>query len=116
MIYILKMGIEFRKGLLFIRLNGTLTKDTSEVLSNSLDYFIGEAGIKYFVINIKELSYLDQEGISLLKEKYKDMILHNGNMVICGYENPYVEEMIQEQMKNVYQTKDELKAFQILQI
>ena len=116
MIHVLKMNMEFRKGLLFIRLEGTLTMENSSILETCLNYLIQEKGVKYFVINLKNLDYLDQEGIKVLQQKYQDMILHDGNLVICGYKNIYMKEMIREEMKNFSQADNELAAFHMIQI
>ena len=112
----MKLNIEFRKGLLFIRLDGILSKDTSSVLSNCIHYFIKEGGIRYFVINLKDLDYIDEEGLNLLKEKYNDIILHSGNLIICAPSNIYVEKIVKENLSEVYQTEDELKAFELMKI
>ena len=112
----LKLNIEFRRGLLFIRLDGTLVKDTSKVLSDCIHYFMEVGGIKYFVINLKNLEYIDCEGLDLLKKENRDIILHDGNLIICKSSNKYVEKIVQEELKEVYQTRDELKAFQIMKI
>lgn len=113
---VVKINIEFRKGLLFIRLAGILSKDTSNILSNSIHYFIKEGGVKYFVINLKNLDYIDEEGLSILKENNKDIILHNGNLIICQSNNTYVEKIIREELNEVYQTKDELRAFEMIKV
>lgn len=112
----MKLNIEFRKGLLFIRLDGILSKDTSKVLSDCIHYFIKEGGIRYFVINLKDLDYIDEEGLNLLKEKQKDIILHSGNLIICVPSNIYVEKIVKENLSEVYQTEDELKAFELMKI
>jgi len=110
------LNIEFRKGLLFIRLAGILSKDTSKILSNCIHYFMEEGGVKYFVINLKELDYIDEEGLNLLKRKNKDIILHNGNLIICASSNMYVEKIVKEELSEVSITKDELKAFELIKV
>lgn len=112
----MKLNIEFRKGLLFIRLEGILSKDTSSILSECIHYFIKEGGVKYFVINLKDLDDIDEEGLNLLKEKNKDIILHNGNLIICISNNIAVEKIVKENLKEVYQMRDELKAFELMKV
>lgn len=112
----LKLNFEFRKGLLFIRLEGILNKENSKELASYLDNFIHEKGVRYFVINLESLDYLDKEGLEIIQEKYQDMVLHDGKLVICGYKNEYIKEMIEDKMKGVYKVRDELKAFQVIQV
>ena len=112
----LKMNFEFRKGLLFIRLKGVLNKENSKELSSCLDQFIHEKGVRYFVINLENLEYLDKDGLDVIQNKYEDMILHNGKLVICGYQNEYVKTMVEEEMSGVYNTQNELAAFNMIQI
>ncbi len=112
----LKMNFEFRKGLLFIRLKGILNKETSKELSRSLDRFIYQQGVKYFVINLESLEYLDKDGLETIQKKYEDMVLHDGKLIICGYKNDYIKAMVEEEIKGVYKTKNELAAFNMIQI
>lgn len=113
---VLKMNFEFRKGLLFVRLKGILNRENSKELSNRLDQFIHEQGVKYFVINLEDLEYIDKDGLHMIQEKYEDVIMHNGKLIICGYKNDYMKAIIEEEFVGVYNTKNELAAFNIIQI
>ncbi len=112
----MQLNFEFRKGLLFIRLIGILNKENSKELVLHLDKFINQQGVKYFVINLENLEYLDKDGLEVLQRKYEDMVLHDGKLVICGYKNEYIKRMVEEEMKDAYKVKDELKAFQLIQV
>ena len=112
----LKINFEFRKGLLFIRLEGKLTKKTSKELSKTLDRFIYEQGVKYFVINLESLEFIDQNGLEVIRKKYKDMILHNGKLIVCGYQKDAIRAIVEKDLKEVHKTKNELMAFQMIQI
>lgn len=112
----MKVNFEFRKGLLFVRLKGILNKDTSKKLSKRLNNFIEEKGVKYFVINLEKLDYVDKDGLEMLKKQYEDVILHNGKLIICGYQNKYIKTIVEEEMDGVYKTQNELAAFHIIQI
>ena len=109
------MNYEFRKGLLFVRLEGVLNEATSRELSVQLDHFINRHGVKYFVMNLENLDYLDKDGLDFIHKKYEDVVMHNGKLIICGYDNEYLKPMIEE-IKEVYKTKDELTAFNIIRI
>lgn len=112
----MKINFEFRKGLLFIRLKGILNKETSGNLYKQLDNFIKEKGVKYFVINLEELDYIDKDGLDMMRRQYEDVIMHNGKLVICGYQNKYIQTIVEEEMEGVYKTQNELAAFHMIQI
>jgi len=110
------MNFEFRKGLLFIRLKGILNQENSKKLADKLEEFIQNHGVKYFVLNLEELESLDKEGLRVIQEKYQDVILHDGKLVICGYKNNYVKTILEQEMEGVYQTRNELTAFNMIQV
>ena len=116
MIVILRLNIFFRKGLLFIRLNGILTKETAETLSSSIDHFLYESGVKYLCINLEELDYLDEEGINVLKEKYSSILKANSYLILCGCANTYVENALKDELGEVKKVRDELSVFQMIEI
>ena len=55
----LKINMEFRKGILFVRLKGELNKYTYKGLNDYLSPIIEEQGIKYLVINLACLNKMD---------------------------------------------------------
>ena len=110
----LNVGTEFRKGILFVRLSEILNKNTSVYLSNKLDNFINEMGVKYFVINIEDISYMDKDGIKILEDKYEDVIMHDGKLILCGYKNIYLNEI--KEYKNINSVNNELAAFNLIRI
>jgi len=113
---LLKVSLEFRKGLLFIRLKGVLTKDTSNKLNASLEDLILRKGVKYFVINLEKLDYIDKDGIEVLKSNYNEMIMHEGKLVICGCKNRFLESMVDDEIKGAYRSNNELGAFNLINI
>ena len=62
----LQIDMEFARGMLFIRLFGILNKKTSKDLKKTLDKMIDEQGIRYFVMNLENLDYIDEDGIHLI--------------------------------------------------
>lgn len=80
----LKVNIEFRKGILFVRLNGSLNKTTGTKLSTYLTPLIINYGIRYLVINLNNISYANKKGIYLLEKTIKNTELNNGISLICN--------------------------------
>jgi anti-anti-sigma regulatory factor len=50
--------MEFRKGILFVRLRGILNGDTCYQLEDHLTSLVRDNGIKYLLINLNELNIL----------------------------------------------------------
>ena len=82
-----KINMEFIRGMLFVRLDGILSRRTSNELNQVLDEMINEHGIRYFVINLENLSLIDEAGIKSIMDHYFDVIMHEGTLVGCGYDN-----------------------------
>lgn len=104
------INFEFRKGIFFIRLEGILNKEASLNLSKKLDYFINIQGVRYFVINLEKVFIADYSFYLMLEEKYNDVKIHDGKLIICGYNNNFLES------SKIYQTNNELMAFKLIEV
>ena len=67
----LKIILEFRKGILFARLQGKLTKDTVSDFQEEVINLIQKNGIHTVVINVEELEELDLKGMNALLYCYE---------------------------------------------
>lgn len=72
----LDINIEFRKGILFIRLNGTLDKFTMDGLEH-INSLIIDNKVKNTVFNLDNLQSYDKKGVSKLYNIYINLIKHN---------------------------------------
>lgn len=79
----LNIDIEYIKGVLFLRFNGVLNKETSKVLNDIKNNIIYKAGIKYLLINIEKLCFIDSYGINSIVDTFSS--LDNGKAIIVGY-------------------------------
>jgi len=70
---VLNTNIEFRKGILFIRLDGILDKYTVNNLDD-IYKFINENNIKKIVFNLNEIKKIDEVGNNNLYNLYKKFI------------------------------------------
>ena len=57
--HMLNIILEFRKGILFVRLQGKLVKDTVHKFQEEVIHLIQKNGIHTTVVNVKELEDLD---------------------------------------------------------
>lgn len=54
-----------------------------------------DQGVKYYVINMEEVSSIDSEGLGALTYGYKESRQIGGNLVICNLSNRDVIEVIE---------------------
>lgn len=113
----LNINMEFIRGMLFVRLEGILDNNTYTKLSDCLDTMIHEKGLKYFVVNLENLEYIDESGIESLIARYFDVTLHDGKLVICGYNDKLNKKL---ELGNVFNqiesTNNELGALKLINI
>ena len=113
----LDINMEFIRGMLFVRLDGTLDGNTYTKLSDCLYTMIHEKGLKYFVVNLENLNNIDENGLQSLIDRYFDITLHDGKLVICGYDSKFDRKL---QSINVFKqleiTNNELGALKLINI
>lgn len=98
----LKTNMEFKKGILFIRLKGDLNKDTIQgIIDNDF---------KYVVINIDNMYSIDSYSIKYLNKLYKIFEKNNGIMIICDKFN-----ISRKLLKNIPKIDTEYDAFKLFE-
>ena len=81
----LDVNFEFVKGVLFVRLDGRINRDSVYSVNKNLIDIISKGGLKYLVFNINNA--VVEERISLF-DNCNDLIKRNGGkMFICGLKN-----------------------------
>lgn len=76
--------LEFRKGILFVRLKGELSKNTISVLQNEVTDVILQNGMQNVVFNMEQLKHIDMKGMSSLLYHYEICNNRKGNCYICN--------------------------------
>ena len=114
----LDINYEFRKGILFIRLSGTLNKNTVGKLQNEITDMIRDNGIRNVVFNVAELNGIDIRGINSLLYNYELCRTNKGQSLLCGLNNSLVRHRIENSrlLKYMNETSDELSAFNIINL
>ncbi len=114
----LNIEMEFRKGILFIRLSGELTKKTVLKLKAEVTNIIKVSGINNVVYNMNYLTLIDTSGIIALYNNYELSKHNHGQSLLCGINNNIVKENIINSRLVYYmkEIKDELSAFKIINI
>ena len=67
----LNVILEFRKGILFVRLQGKLIKNTVAEFQNEVILLVQKNGIHTVVVNVEELDDLDLKGMNALLYCYE---------------------------------------------
>lgn len=113
----LEINLEFVRGMLFVRLEGVLNSNTYTKLSDCLDTMIHEKGLKYFVVNLENLDYIDENGLQAIIDRYFDVVLHDGKLVICGYNDQFKQDLeIDNIFRQIERTSNELGALKLINL
>ena len=110
----LDIDMEFKKGILMVRLNGILNGDTVELLKRDFEMIIKNNGIKYVLLNLKNLKYIDNYGLKAIENSYKQIIENKGKLIICGINKLFDKNNILTE--NLYQVNEEVTAYKIVNI
>ena len=82
--YLIDTDIEFRKGVLFIRINNTLKEKEYLASSNAIKELVSQIGIKYLVINFNEESVDNDFKLKLIINNYEYLKKISGKLLLCG--------------------------------
>lgn len=98
----LKTTMEFRKGILFIRIKGDLNKST---VKNIIDL-----DFKYIVLNVDDMYSIDGYSINYLNKLCKKMETEEGKIIICDKFN-----ISRKLLKEVPKVASEYDAFDLFE-
>lgn len=77
----LKINMEYRRGILFLRLRGNLNTNTVQKFEEYTLPILKNYGIKYVVYNLNELKYIDKSGIESIN-KSRNLVANNKGKVL----------------------------------
>lgn len=114
----LEINMEFRKGILFIRLSGQLNEKTVEKLEKEVTELVTENGIRNLVFNLEEVTNIDMKGINALLKNYKVCKKNDGKTLICNLDNSLVKHRIYNSrlLNYMYEASDEISAINVLNL
>ncbi len=99
-----KVLMEFRKGILFVRLYGILNNETIEQFKSEVKEVIISSGIKYVVLNISNIDSVSKEGIKEIKNLRKILKKSDGEFFLFGGEI--------KELSSLVNLENELKVFE----
>jgi len=103
----LNINMEYKYGVLFVRLKGSLNSITSNKFLNNLIPIITKQGIKNLVYNFSDLVSIDDVGNKSLLMGYDAILNNHGNVLVVN--NRF-------NLKYFKETQNELKALEILKV
>ena len=113
----LKIDMEFRKGILFIRLEGKLNKYTVNEINDNVIPVILKHGLKFIVVNLDKLYSIDSEGIEMLIKLNELVSRWNGKTTLCSINKYMKDDINNTDLKSKYfETSDELTAIEVFKI
>ena len=111
----LTICMEFRRGILFVRLKGHLNKKTISKLNKKVTSVIEKTGINNVVFNLENLKSIDFKGISSLLYIYEMCRKNDGNSLVCGNNDNIKYKLKKTRLLNyIYEIPEELSAIKIL--
>lgn len=115
---LLEIITEYRKGIFFVRLIGSLTKENIYILEKEVISIIQDNQIRNVVINLDEIKELDIKGINMLFYIYELSKKNKGRTLICEPKNEEIKKRLKSSrvLNYMKQIKNELVAFELIQI
>lgn len=98
----LKINMEFSKGILFIRLKGDLNKNTIKGMIDK--------NFKYIVLNIDNMYSIDSYSIKYINKIFEILEKNKGKMIICDKFN-----ISRRLLGNIPKIDNELDAFKLFE-
>ena len=104
-------NIEYRENILFIRLIGSLTKNTIKYIDSELDNIVNNLGIYNIVFNFQELVELDTFAAHTLIDWYNLIKSRKGVSLVCGVPGCVRKSNLLSYMKEI---SNELCAIRVI--
>lgn len=113
----LKIIMEFRKGVFFVRLKGDLIRETIPKFERNVTNKIKKNRISRIVFNVQNLNNIDIKGINCLFYIYELAYKEKGEVFICN-ENEEILKLFKKMrvLKYIHHIDDELKVFDLVKI
>ena len=114
----LKIDMEFKRGVLFVRLEGSLNKKNIEKFNNEVIPVVLKHGLKYIVINLDKVNSIDVDGIESLMELNEIVSRWDGKTTLCSLTSNQVKSSLKESTYSsmFYETSNELTALGVMKL
>ncbi|MFA5407727.1 MAG: STAS domain-containing protein [Bacilli bacterium] len=114
----LDIDMEFRKGILFVRLTGSFLVDSYTLLDDKLKELVDNNNVKFITFNVSGLENIDAMGINTLLKYNKVLSKNKGKALICGVDNDLVKLKVYDSRVPyfMYEARDELGAINYINL
>lgn len=109
----LKMDLEYVEGILFIRLDGSLTRRSSYKIYNYLGPVIKKHSIKNLIYNLKDLKSIDETGIDSILHTKCLVRKNQGKILLCEVNDDNSLKMKRLHIKQTTSEKEALKRLEV---
>lgn len=105
----IKFDLEFRKGILFVRIENKINKKNYNINNNNLKKIIKNIGIKYIVMNFDNIKENDYFNIKFIINNYDLIKKNKGKLFLCGnIDNKLLNKFIKLKMNII---NNEIEVF-----
>ena len=111
-----KTDIEFKKGVLFIRVSGVLDKTNSSKLKKEIIPLILKNGFKFVALNLNGVNLIDEYGINAIDEINDAVLRFNGKTTLI--DGKRIEKKIKGTIIDniLYKVKNERVALGVFEL
>jgi len=95
----LKIDMEYDKGILYVRLKGTLDRKVCYKINNYIVPVVLKHKIKYLVFNLLELKDIDESGLDALLNTKCAIRTNKGKICLCEVSDDVREKIKRLRMK-----------------
>lgn len=88
------LDMEQQKDSLLVRLGGDLDLGVADKLRKTLDNQLVEKNIKFLILNLSRVTFIDSSGLGVLLGRYKRLV-HSGGKVILVGAQPQVKRILE---------------------
>lgn len=109
--------LEYRRGILFVRLDGNLINKNIKFISNTLISIIEKDKLENVVINMGCVSNIDLKGINFIFYIYEICKQNKGNLLLSNLnEQLRIKLKKNKVFKYIKEIESELESFEIINI
>ena len=112
---LLTINTEYKRGIMFVRLKGELTKDTVNKLDKKVINKIENLKTYNLVFNVTNLKIIDYKGINKLLYSYEIVKKNKGKILLCGNNLNIKNRLKKSRILNyIFEISDEIYASKYL--
>lgn len=111
----LTVSKEVNRGIIFIRLEGELTKNNLKKVVEEINYLLYKQGMLAYVFNLEAVNKVDKTILTIIQNKLTEIFLRCGSVAFCGISEK-LKKLLGERNNNLFYIKEEQEAFQYISI